>query len=52
MQQWLAVTGQTKAQLAARVEIPTSYANRLARGEPFPCSRAVAERIRGRLRAY
>jgi hypothetical protein len=52
VQQWLAVTGQTKAQLAARVEIPTSYVNRLARGEPFPCSRAVAERIRGRLRAY
>jgi hypothetical protein len=52
VQQWLAVTGQTKAQLAARAGIPTSYVSRLARGEPIPCSRAVADRIRARLKAY
>ncbi len=52
VKEWLAVTGLTKAQLAARVDIPTTYAVRLARGEPFPCSRATAERIRARIRAY
>jgi superfamily II DNA or RNA helicase len=50
--EWLATTGRPEAQLAATVDIPTAYAARLARGEPFPCSRAVADRIRRNLRAY
>ena len=51
-QQFLATSGMPKASLAALVDIPTSYASRLARGEPFPCSRAVADRIRKKLREF
>jgi superfamily II DNA or RNA helicase len=51
-QRWLETTGRPEAELAAIVNIPTEYASRLARGEPFPCSRAVADRIRRNLRAY
>src|ERR1019366_773821 len=51
-QQFLATSGMPKARLAALVDIPTSYASRLARGEPFPCSRAVADRIRKKLREF
>ncbi len=50
--QFLESSGMPRAQLATLVDIPTAYASRLARGEPFPCSRAVAERIRKRLREY
>jgi hypothetical protein len=49
---WLETTGRLESDLAAVVEIPVAYASRLARGEPFPCSRAVAERIRTRLRDW
>jgi SNF2-related domain/Helicase conserved C-terminal domain len=50
--QFLATSGMPQARLAALVDIPAAYASRLARGEPFPCSRAVADRIRGRIKAY
>jgi superfamily II DNA or RNA helicase len=49
---WLATTGRLEADLATLVDIPVPYASRLVRGEPFPCSRAVAERIRARLGAF
>jgi hypothetical protein len=49
---FLTVTGMPKARLAALVDIPTEFAQRLARGEPFPCSRVVADRIRAKLRDY
>ena len=52
VQWWLASTGRLEAELASLVDIPVPYASRLARGLPFPCSRAVADRIRGRLRAW
>jgi superfamily II DNA or RNA helicase len=51
-QQFLATSGMPQARLAALVDIPAAYASRLARGEPFPCSRAVADRIRGKIKAY
>jgi superfamily II DNA or RNA helicase len=49
---WLASTGRFETDLASIADLPVEFANRLARGEPFPCSRAVANRIRARLRAY
>ncbi len=52
VQWWLASTGRLEAELASLVDIPVPYASRLARGLPFPCSRAVADRIRARLRAW
>jgi hypothetical protein len=52
VQTWLQMTGKAENQFAAMVELPAPYAARLARGEPFPCSRAVADRIRARMRAY
>jgi hypothetical protein len=52
VQWWLASTGRLEAELASLVDIPVPYATRLARGLPFPCSRAVADRIRARLRAW
>ncbi len=51
-QQFLETSGMPKARFAALVDIPAAYASRLARGQPFPCSRAVAERIRKRIRDY
>jgi hypothetical protein len=51
-QQWLRTTGRLESDLATTVDIPVPYASRLARGEPFPCSRVVAERIRLRLREW
>ena len=45
-------SGMPRARLATLVGIPATYASRLARGEPFPCSRAVADRIRARIREY
>jgi hypothetical protein len=50
VKRWLAMTGRPEADLARLVDIPLPYAARLAQGEPFPCSRAVAMRIRERLR--
>jgi superfamily II DNA or RNA helicase len=52
VRQFLATSGMPKARFAALVDIPAGYVSRLSRGEPFPCSRAVAERIRRRVRAY
>jgi hypothetical protein len=48
-QQFLATSGMPVATFAALVGIPTTYAARLARGEPFLCSRATADRIRRKL---
>jgi hypothetical protein len=50
--QWIRTTGRSEAQLAMLVDIPGPHAARLANGRPFPCSRAVADRIRQRLRDY
>ena len=50
VKRWLATTGRLESDLARLVDLPAPYAARLARGEPFPCSRAVATRIRERLR--
>ena len=52
VQWWLASSGRLEAELASLVDIPVPYASRLARGLPFPCSRGVADRIRGRLRQW
>jgi superfamily II DNA or RNA helicase len=52
VQWWLASTGSFPTELASLTEIPVEFANCLANGTPFPCSRAVAERIRARLRAW
>jgi superfamily II DNA or RNA helicase len=49
---WLASTGRVETDLARMADLPVVFANRLAQGEPFPCSRAVARRILARLRAY
>ena len=51
-QRWHRETGLMESQLASTVDIPVEFASRLLRGEPFPCSRAVAERIRARLREW
>ncbi len=51
-QQWMAQTGRLETELARLVDIPIPYATRLARGEPFPCSRAVAARIRQKIRDW
>ncbi|MDP9150000.1 MAG: SNF2 family helicase, partial [Myxococcota bacterium] len=50
-QRWLQTTGSMESELASVVGIPVPYASRLVRGLPFPCSRAVADRIRRRLRS-
>jgi hypothetical protein len=52
VQWWLASTGSLASELASIAEIPLPFAARLASGAPFPCSRAVADRIRARLRAW
>jgi SNF2 family DNA or RNA helicase len=49
---WLETTGGFEAELATKVGIPVPFASRLARGEPFPCSRATAQRIFTRLREW
>ncbi|HEY5146101.1 MAG TPA: DEAD/DEAH box helicase [Polyangiaceae bacterium] len=51
-QRFLMTSGMPKARLAALAEIPAPYVSRLARGEPFPCSRAVADRIRRKIAGY
>ena len=52
VQWWLASTGRAATDLSSISEIPVPFANCLAGGRPFPCSRAVADRIRARLRAW
>ncbi len=49
VKRWLATTGRVASDLAVLVDLPPEYAARLALGQPFPCSRAVARRIRERL---
>jgi superfamily II DNA or RNA helicase len=49
---WLETTGGFEAELARKVGIPVPFASRLLRGEPFPCSRATADRIRQKLREW
>jgi superfamily II DNA or RNA helicase len=49
---WLASTGSFATELASITDIPVPFANCLANGDPFPCSRAVATRIRTRLQAW
>ena len=49
---WLAKSGRLQSDLGLLVDLPPSYAARLVRGDPFPCSRAVATRIRERLRDW
>jgi len=49
---WLATTGRAATDIASIAEVPAPFAARLAHGKPFPCSRAVADRIRARLRAW
>jgi superfamily II DNA or RNA helicase len=49
---WLATTGRAATDIASIAEVPATFAARLAHGKPFPCSRAVADRIRARLRAW
>jgi superfamily II DNA or RNA helicase len=49
VRRWLATTGRLASDLAALVDLPPEYAARLALGQPFPCSRAVARRIRERI---
>jgi hypothetical protein len=49
---WLASSGSFPTELASIADIPVPFANCLADGKPFPCSRAVADRIRARLRAW
>ena len=44
--------GFSESDLATLVDLPVVYATRLLRGQPFPCSRAVAGRIRERLRSF
>jgi hypothetical protein len=51
VQWWLASAGRLAEDLARLADLPLPFAARLASGQPFPCSRAVAERIRARLRA-
>jgi hypothetical protein len=52
VQWWLTTTGRPETELASLVDLPVEFANRLAIGEPFPCSRAVARRISSRLRLF
>ena len=49
---WLASTGRAATDLSSITDLPVPFASCLAGGRPFPCSRAVADRIRARLRAW
>ena len=51
-QRWLTSTGSPSSELAWLLDLPEEFAERLARGRPFPCSRVVAERIERRLEAF
>jgi hypothetical protein len=52
VQWWMASAGRFVEDLVTLAELPPAFATRLAAGQPFPCSRAVADRIRARLRAW
>jgi hypothetical protein len=52
VQWWLASTGRLATDLASLADLPVPFAVLLAKGDPFPCSRAVADRISARLRAW
>lgn len=49
---WLETTGGFESELATILELPVPFASRLARGEPFPCSRKVADRVHERLALF
>lgn len=49
---WLDETGSSENELAKLIDVPVEFASRLLRREPFPCSRAVADRIAQRLREW
>jgi hypothetical protein len=49
---FLRTTGMPKPRLAAMAEVPAAFINRLAKGEPFPCSRQVADRLTQRMDEY
>jgi hypothetical protein len=49
---FLRTTGMPRPRLAVMAEVPTAFINRLAKGEPFPCSRVVAERLVQRMDDY
>ncbi len=46
---WLARSGRAISELARAADVPPGFVARLAAGEPFPCSRAVATRLRARM---
>jgi len=46
---WLARSGRAISELARAADVPPAFVARLAAGEPFPCSRAVASRLRARM---
>jgi len=52
VKRWLVTTRRLESDLAVLVDLPPAYVARLVRGEPFPCSRAVATRIRARLESW
>ena len=52
VKRWLTDSGALESELAALLELPHAFALHVARGEPFPCSRATADNIRRRIQAY
>ena len=46
---WLTRSGRAISELARAADVPPAFVARLAVGEPFPCSRAVASRLRARM---
>ncbi len=47
---WLLEVGRFESALAEKLDLPESFATRLAQGLPFPCSRGLGDRLRARLR--
>jgi len=52
VQRWSRETGRKESELAALLDIPHEFAARLVRGEPFPCTRLMGERIRTRIHEW
>lgn len=52
VQRWLVDSGALESELATLLEVPHPFAVAIARGEPFPCSRATADNIQRRIAAY
>ncbi|MFO0664061.1 MAG: SNF2-related protein [Polyangiaceae bacterium] len=52
VQRWLIDSGCLESELASLLQVPHAFAVDIARGKPFPCSRATADNIRRRIRAY